>query len=1124
MSSANVFYRIVGRALASAAGSLADEAAGRRACELLGWSLAAAPPALETIATAGTDLAALIDTLADLEPSPAQVTALAAAIDDTWTALETLAAAPPPPALVGSAFTELARDLVDLWLLDAIDAETAAVVPLLSLFGLVEIRERAADGLRSAYTMRRIHWDRAAAALTDPAQPFRSTHRWGQVDFDAPAVLTALASLLIAGRAYVILTEPEGDAPGLPAALRHAVDYVIVERSEPAGDVEAVLRVRPWHEPPRLPGLALEPRVSGALAMGFPVDEQTRVELAITASLAAGFIVVLEPSDGLSLRLRELPGPVEGRASARIVVNDPARSRRTLLSVPGVDVTAGAMQGEVWVERENGVSDLGLEAWAEDTRFAIDTSALSGVLRQVLGERRWEAGGSIGVGWSRQRGLYFRGGALSLRVPACVAVGPVSLEGIDVTVDAADGLRMSAGAAGRIEIGPVTVAWEGLGAHVVVRPPGATQPRTALEVGLETPSSLALALKTSVVRGGGLLAIDGPAQRYRGALALDAMDLSLSALGALESVDDAYSLVVAISAEFSPIQLGLGFTLDGVGGLICIHRRIDTDALRAALRTPAGMGDIFFPADPIAQAARLTTDLATYFPAEEGRYVFGPAVKFGWGTPTMVRGELAVLLELPAPARVVVLGTVSAKLPSVDHAIIDLNLDVVGEVDFAQKRVAIDASLRESSIAGFPITGDMAFRMSWGSPPSFLLSIGGFHSEFPVPPGFPELRRIQIPLGSGDNPRLDAQGFLALTSNTAQIGASIDLYAAAGPLNIKGNLGFETLLTFSPFHLEVDVWAGVALRRGESTLASIHFDGHLSGPNPWRVDGKACLSCWLFDLCVPIHFSFGPDQAVVLPTREIWPALQESLATPEAWANVMPVGLAAAVTAPPLGEPAVTRVDPCATLTVTQKVVPLDRQITAFAQGRPEGTDRFEITRVVLGATTVPTVQLAPVKEWFAPAQFEEMSEPDKLSRPGFEQMVGGVSVGAKTIRAGAPLVRALDYDTVVVVNGQPQQEAPRYRPTFVQQIEGTLSSAAARPPLQVTGPAAFAPRAGTAPRLQLVNETFVIASTDDLTARWDVSAAGTRGQAELALRAYLAAHPGEAGKLQVVPAFEVAA
>ncbi|MBK9036672.1 MAG: hypothetical protein IPL61_36385 [Myxococcales bacterium] len=148
-----------------------------------------------------------------------------------------------------------------------------------------------------------------------------------------------------------------------------------------------------------------------------------------------------------------------------------------------------------------------------------------------------------------------------------------------------------------------------------------------------------------------------------------------------------------------------------------------------------------------------------------------------------------MLLELPAPARVVVLGTVTTKLPTEEHAVVDLAMDVVGEVDFGQRRVAVDASLRSSTIAGFPITGDLAFRMSWGSPRSFALAIGGFHSQFRAPADFPTLRRVRIELGSGDDPRLDAEGFLALTSNTLQLGARIDLYASAGPLNITGRWG-----------------------------------------------------------------------------------------------------------------------------------------------------------------------------------------------------------------------------------------------------------------------------------------------------------------------------------------------
>ena len=54
-----------------------------------------------------------------------------------------------------------------------------------------------------------------------------------------------------------------------------------------------------------------------------------------------------------------------------------------------------------------------------------------------------------------------------------------------------------------------------------------------------------------------------------------------------------------------------------------------------------------------------------------------------------------------------------------------------------------------------------------------------------------DLRRVRIAIGSGDDPRLDVEGFLALTSNTAQFGAHAELFASAGPLNISGSLGFE---------------------------------------------------------------------------------------------------------------------------------------------------------------------------------------------------------------------------------------------------------------------------------------------------------------------------------------------
>ncbi|MBK9036676.1 MAG: hypothetical protein IPL61_36405 [Myxococcales bacterium] len=68
------------------------------------------------------------------------------------------------------------------------------------------------------------------------------------------------------------------------------------------------------------------------------------------------------------------------------------------------------------------------------------------------------------------------------------------------------------------------------------------------------------------------------------------------------------------------------------------------------------------------------------------------------------------------------------------------------------------------------------------------------------------------------------------------------------------------------------------------------FEGHLQGPQPWRVDGKACLSLWFIDLCVPVHVRFGDGAPATVPARQIWPALQAALAEPAAWAAEVPRG------------------------------------------------------------------------------------------------------------------------------------------------------------------------------------------------------------------------------------------
>jgi hypothetical protein len=837
----------------------------------------------------------------------------------------------------------------------------------------------------------------------------------------------------------------------------------------------------------------------------------------VELSTSAGVEGVAFGRHGVTLLAAEGVQSASAQVEA-LLADDPNDGLAFLLGAPTttrLEVGALGLSANLWVD---GVDyEFGVTASTTSCALVIAPSDGDSFLASLFPSSGARVAFDLALGWSTRRGFTLNGsGGGELLVARTVDLGTFAFENIRVVLAVDDDeLSFEASAALRAELGPVEVAVDGFGLRGTVAMPsaGGSWGGAEFDLDVRVPNTLGLTVRTSMVRGRGVLTADRETGRYAGGLALDVGGQSLNALGVLNTrlPSGGYSLAAAISATVASVPLGLGFSLEGVGGLIGVRRHVDIDALRSAVRG-SGMIDVFFASDPVAQTARLTADLERYFPAAGGRYVFGPAAKIGWGTPKIVEGTIALLLEVPSPVRLALLGKISTALPSRTNPIIELNVDVVGDVDFARKTVAIDATLHDSKVVGFEITGDMALRMGWGDPPSFVLSVGGFHSQFRVPPGFPALRPIKIPIGSGDNPRLDITGFLALTSNTAQVGAQIDLYAAAGPLNIAGNVGFEALLQFLPFAFQADLWGGVALRRGTNILGSVHVDGTLRGPTPWRVSGEACLSLWLVDLCVGFDATFGQAHDVDLPAREVWPLLKAALEEPRSWSSPLPPDVARAVVTGTSSGDAVPRMDPAAALAVRQKVVPLNRTIERFAHVRPSDADRFDITGARLGTTDLPLP--TPIDDWFAPAQFEALSDPERLSRPGFEKMVAGATLVGDVVTTGSQLIAQVEYETFTFPS--PTAAPEPYRPDFDQQIAGTATAANANAPLR--------PPRSPSPLVSLDEESFVIASTEDLTARLDLIAAGPRGAAELALREYVTANPGAAGTLQVVPQFEAVA
>src|SRR5262249_57349654 len=107
--------------------------------------------------------------------------------------------------------------------------------------------------------------------------------------------------------------------------------------------------------------------------------------------------------------------------------------------------------------------------------------------------------------------------------------------------------------------------------------------------------------------------------------------------------------------------------------------------------------------------------------------------------------DLGVTAEVGNRNRVVILGRVSAILPSEKQALIRLNMNALGVIDFDRNSISLDAVLYDSRFVNkFPVTGSMLMRLNCGASKMFALAIGGFYSAFKPPTAFPTPHRLPV--------------------------------------------------------------------------------------------------------------------------------------------------------------------------------------------------------------------------------------------------------------------------------------------------------------------------------------------------------------------------------------------
>jgi hypothetical protein len=1106
----------------------------------LGWDAQGLPPSYVAVADAALDVAAAVEALAD-DAELGEVIALIEAVGDVYTAIDNVGDVPPgvDPAVLG----ELARTLFEYLLAEYLLAEVPRLFSTLELLGVIRFEPVEPAGARPGFVQTRFEWERLPEALSDPVSIPADVLGWGTAEFDFRRAAELLGELTLAlGLPSSVGAVPsayaqaiQDQATGPPARpLRHGltVPFFDVAAGDGIADVGLAVTELPA-EGAALPGIVIGPLVPDGIAAEIDLGNRWSFALRAGTDLAEQLGIVLRPGE-IGIRYPFAPGRPLPSAGLGVSLDFAPDAPAVVFGEPGgirLEIAGATLSIEV--DLRAGDVELKLGAQPRGLTLVLSAASLDGFLGSLLsgGDVRIEA--PLGLSWSNRTGLDFQAGAgFELSLYPHIDLGVLRFDRIDL------GVRFVAGAgvAARLDVraaaaisgalGPVAYTVDRIGVQLPVRfEPGNAGPFD-VGFGVLWPTGLGLVIDAGgVVTGGGFVSLDPEAGRYVGILELKILSIGVTAVGILDTKDAAgadlpspgFSLLIAISAEFPPLQLGYGFTLNGVGGLAGINRRLDTDAFLAGVRTGA-VDSILFPEDPVANAHTLVSNLTTIFPVAIGRYVFGPMAILGWGTPTLVRVELGVLLEVPDPLKLALVGQASIELPE-DLPVVAINIDVVALLDFGRKLLAVDASLRDSRVALFSISGDMALRLSWGDPPSFALSVGGLNPHFTPPPNFPALRRITVALGAGENPRVSLEGYFAITSNSLQFGARAELYAGAAGFSVKGWLGFDALLIFVPLSFRFDFTAGMGLYRGSGRIAGISVDGHLTGPSPFHAWGKGCISILFFDICVPFDATFGERQENTLPPSDPWPLLEAAIKRLDNWTAELPSDVASAVALrPPPDDPGRLLLHPMGSATLRQKVLPFNRPLERFGQYEIQGPDRFDVDDVAVGES--PAGPPVLVRDHFPAGDFEDLSETEKLSRPSFEEMDAGVTVGGDFVDGPLAAVKSarLDYETRIVDSPWDARPLPPFALDRGLQLAAVLRGSRALSVWESTGEGKFAAAVPTEGGVVLHAEEYGVATLDTLGARGDVAVGVTKGAAYGAHK-----RAGDRDALQVVPSHELA-
>jgi len=327
------------------------------------------------------------------------------------------------------------------------------------------------------------------------------------------------------------------------------------------------------------------------------------------------------------------------------------------------------------------------------------------------------------------------------------------------------------------------------------------------------------------------------------------------------------------------------------------------------------------------------------------------------------------------------------------------------------------------------LEGDMAVRLKWGDEPDFILTAGGFHPSYSPPPiELPTLRRMAINILNTDLAKIRVECYQAITSNTVQFGSKAELYFGFSSISIRGHIQFDALFQFSPFYFIIEISGSVSLEIFGMGVFSIRLRLTLEGPTPWRAKGRGGISFFLFDVSADFDKTWGDTTNTILEDIKILQKFLDDIKRVQQWSTILSTGKNILVTLRKMDEtiPVPLVLHPAGSLVVQQKLLPLNVKIDKIGNQKTSDVQKIIISKA---DSDGDELQIDDVNENFALAQYQQLSDADKLSRPSFQKMPGGVRISQKgnVIKNGKMVRKKVEYE-VIIIDKEPQNQSKNGR------------------------------------------------------------------------------------------------